>query len=117
MALVSITHPLNAFFKCLRSFYGAVLDLFEMFLTIDQLGIWEVFDSGYEASRSQKLHRQLGSAIRPAERTSSVLLPTPMTHGEGRQIKPQSREMHTISTTVYRMADGETLPEGVQNES
>jgi len=42
-----------------------------MLLTIDQLEIWEVFDSGYEASRSQKLHRQLGSAIRPAERTSS----------------------------------------------
>ena len=41
-----------------------------MFLTIDRLGIGEVFDSGYEASRSTKMHRQLGSGIRPTGQTS-----------------------------------------------
>jgi hypothetical protein len=77
-------------------FKGAASNLFEIFLTIDQLGSLAV----------TKIAQALGSAIRPAERASSVLLPTPMTHGEARQIKPQSREMHTISTVVYRMADG-----------
>ena len=83
-----------------------------MLLTIDQLEIWEVFDSGYEASRSQKLHRQLDSGIRPTGQTS-CRPPTDTNDACGGATEQDTvkRNAQDIHNRVQN-GRGETLPEG-----